>query len=125
MPVDVSQLKQRIAEVLDAKTDLKRLTSKTYETLSGDEKFAIRYNVIVLAEALGSICVHIAIEDLGQAPGSFSGCFELLDEKGICVTCAEDLSGIIKLRVYDSVKNGFYAVDKFLEAVEEKYAIDL
>jgi uncharacterized protein YutE (UPF0331/DUF86 family) len=139
MPVDVSQLKQRIAEVLDAKTDLKRLTSKTYETLSGDEKFAIRYNVIVLAEALGSICVHIAIEDLGQAPDSFSVCFELLDEQGICETCAEDLSGIIKLRnllthrywiiddqrVYDSVKNGFYAVDKFLEAVEEKYAIDL
>ncbi len=139
MPVDVSQLKQRITEVLDAKAELKRLTSKAFEKLSMDEKYAIRYHVIVLAEALGSVCLHIAKNDFGQEPISFSDCFKLLDEEGICSKSARDLSGLIGLRnllvhrywtvndrrVYDSARDGFYGVDKFLETVMEKYAVDL
>jgi uncharacterized protein YutE (UPF0331/DUF86 family) len=72
-------------------------------------------------------------------PLSFSECFILLDEAGVCGTCAQDLSPIIKLRnllihrywaiddkrVYDSIKNDFTGVDKFLESVREKYAIEL
>ncbi|MFB3889898.1 MAG: DUF86 domain-containing protein [Candidatus Bathyarchaeia archaeon] len=139
MPVDVNQLKQRITEVLDAKAELKRLTSKPYQELTGDEKSAIRYHVIILAEALGSICIHIAIEDVGETPDSFSACFDILEKEGICESCSNELSSIVKLRnllthrywiiddhlVYDSIRNGFYAVDKFLESVEDKYAIEL
>lgn len=62
----MSQLKQRISEVLEAKAELKRVTLKPYSKLSLDEKYAIRYHVIVLAEALGSICLHIAKEDFGH-----------------------------------------------------------
>jgi len=139
MPVDVSQLKQRITEVLDAKRELQRLTSKSYEKLTGDEKFAIRYHVIVLAEAVGNVCISIAKHDLGQEPMSYSDCFKLLDEESICENCATELSGLIGLRnllvhrywsvddrrVYNSTRDGFYSVDKYLEAVEEKYAVDL
>jgi uncharacterized protein YutE (UPF0331/DUF86 family) len=139
MPVDVDQLKQRITEVLDAKKELKRLTSKPYAKLSMDEKFAIRYHVIVLAEALGGVCLHVAKEDLGHEPLSYSECFRLLDEEGICGNCAKDLSAIVRLRnllthrywtiddqlVYNSIKDDFRGVDKFLKSVEEKYAVDL
>jgi uncharacterized protein YutE (UPF0331/DUF86 family) len=139
MPVDLSQLKQRINEVLEAKAELKRLTLKPYAKLSLDEKYAIRYHVIVLAEALGGVCLNVAREDLGQEPLSYSECFRLLDEEGVCGDCAKDLSAIVKLRnllthrywtiddeqVYNSIKDDFRGVDRFLESVEEKYAVDL
>lgn len=75
MPVDATQTKQRITEVLDAKTQLKRLTAKPYEELTMEQKYAIRYHVIVLAEALGAVCMHVAREDLKQDPLSYSECF--------------------------------------------------
>ena len=59
MPVNADHLKQRINEVLEAKSELNRLTSKPYAKLSLEGKYAIRYHIIVLAEALGSICLHI------------------------------------------------------------------
>jgi len=139
MPVDLSQLKQRITEVLDAKAELKRLTFKSYAKLSLDEKYAIRYHIIVLAEALGGICLHVAKEDLEKEPLSYSECFRLLDEEGVCGDCAKDLSAMVRLRnllthrywtiddqqVYDSIKNDFRGVDRFLESVQEKYAVEL
>ena len=139
MPVDVGQLRQRMLEVLDSKAELKRLTLKSYAKLNLDEKYAIRYHVIVLAEALGGVCLHIAKEDLGQEPLSYAECFRLLDEEGVCDDCAKDLSALVRLRnllthrywiiddeqVYDSIKNDFKGVDKVIGSVQEKYAINL
>jgi uncharacterized protein YutE (UPF0331/DUF86 family) len=139
MPVDVSQLKQRITEVLDAKAELKRLTSKPYAELSKEAKYAIRYQAVVLAEALGGICVHIAKEDLDREPASFSKCFRLLEKEGVCKDCAKDLVKIVGLRnllihrywtiederVYNSIKNDFRGVDRFVESVKERYAVDV
>ncbi len=139
MPINANQLKQRLTEVLDAKAELKRLTSKPYSELSKEAKYAIRYQVIILAEALGGACLHIAQEDLKLQPLSFSECFILLDEKGICENCAEGLGSITKLRnllihrywtiddkrIYDSIKNDFNGVDKFLESIQDRYAIEL
>lgn len=139
MPVDVSQVKQRITEVLDAKTELNRLTLKPYAELNAEEKYAIRYHIIVLAEALGSVCLQIAKEDLQQEPLSYSECFRLLDEEGISDNCAKELTALVRLRnllthrywiiddnqVYNSIKNDFKSVNKFLESVQDKYAIGL
>jgi uncharacterized protein YutE (UPF0331/DUF86 family) len=139
MPVDVSQIKQRITEVLDAKAELKRLTMKPYAELNMEEKYAIRYHVIVLAEALGSVCLHVAKEDLQQEPLSYSECFRLLDKEDISDNCAKELTALVRLRnllthrywiiddnqVYNSIKNDFKSVNKFLESVQDKYAIDL
>jgi uncharacterized protein YutE (UPF0331/DUF86 family) len=139
MPVDVSQVKQRITEVLDAKTELNRLTLTPYAELSSEEKYAIRYHIIVLAETLGSVCLQIAKEDLQQEPLSYSECFRLLDEEGISDNCAKELTALVRLRnllthrywiiddnqVYNSIKNDFKSVNKFLESVQDKYAIDL
>jgi uncharacterized protein YutE (UPF0331/DUF86 family) len=139
MPIDVNQLKQRITEVLDAKAELKRLTSKPYVELGKEARYAVRYQTIVLAEALGGVCLHIAKEDLDREPASFSKCFRLMDKEGVCNDCARDLVRIVGLRnllihrywtiddrrVYDSVKNDFRGVDRFVEGVKKRYAIDV
>lgn len=49
MPVNTQHLKQRISEILEAKSELVRLTSKPFSKLSLEEKYAIRYQIIVLA----------------------------------------------------------------------------
>lgn len=139
MPIDTSHLKQRITEVLEAKSELRRLTSKPYTQLNIEEKYAIRYHVIVLAEALGSTCLHIATEDFKLKPQSYAECFKVMEEKSICSNCARDLTAIIRLRnllthrywaiddkqIYDSIKDDFKGVDRFLRSVKEKYAINL
>ena len=139
MPVDVSQIKQRLKEVLYAKAELVKLTEKAYEKLDINAKYAIRYHVIVLAEALGNVCLHVAKEDLKQQPLSYSECFRLLDDEGISEDCAKELTKLVRLRnllthrywviddqqVYNSIKNDFHGVDSFLESISDKYAIDL
>jgi uncharacterized protein YutE (UPF0331/DUF86 family) len=69
MPINVEQIKQRITEILE-----------TIDELSLNEKYAIRYHVIVLAEALGNLCFQIAVEELNRAPESYSQCFKMLEE---------------------------------------------
>ena len=135
----MSQIKQRLTEVLEAKAELKRLTGKPYEKLDMNEKYAIRYHVIVLAEALGNVCLHVAREDLRQDPLSYSECFTILDGEGITENSAQELTKLVRLRnllthrywviddnqVYNSIKNDFKEVDSFLECVQDKYAIDI
>lgn len=135
----MSQIKQRLTEVLDAKAELKKLTGKPYEKLDMNEKYAIRYHVIVLAEALGNVCLHVAKEDLKQEPLSYSEYFRLLDNEGVSDGCAKELTKLVRLRnllthcywiiddfqVYSSIKNDFSGVDSFLESVQDKYAVDL
>ncbi|MEM3696687.1 MAG: HepT-like ribonuclease domain-containing protein [Candidatus Bathyarchaeia archaeon] len=138
MPINIDQLKQRINEILESETEIKRLTSKSYTKMSIEEKYAVRYHIIVTAEALGSICLQIAMEDLKLAPQSYSECFKIMEKEGIC-DCAKDLIALMRLRnllthrywitddakIYDSIKNNFKAVDRFLKSVKEKYAINV
>ncbi|MDW8041109.1 MAG: DUF86 domain-containing protein [Nitrososphaerota archaeon] len=138
MPVNVEHVKQRVVEILETVNELKRLTSKPYAELSLNEKYAIRYHIIVLAEALGSLCLQIAAEELNRAPQSYSQCFKMLEEEGVC-NCAKDLIAIMRLRnllvhrywviddsqVYDVIKGNFKAVDQFLKSVRDRYAISL
>jgi len=138
VPIDTGYLKQRISEVLEAISELKRLTSKPYSKLSQEEKYSIRYHVIVLAESVGGICVHVATEDFRREPLSYSECFKMLEDKGV-FDCAKDLIGIMRLRnllvhrywtiedsqVYDSIKKNFRGVHKFLGSMKRKYGINL
>ena len=101
-----------------------------------DEKYSLRYHVVVLVEALASICLHISIEGFGREPRSYPECFKLLEEKGL-IDCSEDLVKMARLRnilihrywiiddekVYDSIKKNFSCVEKLIESVEKKYWI--
>ena len=138
MGVDAGYLKQRMTEVLEAISELKRLTSKPYSKLRSDERYSIRYHVIVLAESVGSMCVHVATEDLRREPLSYSECFKMLEDEGV-FDCAKDLIETMRLRnllvhrywtiddaqVYDSIKKNFECVHKFLRSMKGKYGINL
>lgn len=138
MPVDISHLKQRISEVWEAMSEVKRLTSKPYSALSLEEKYSIRYHVIVLAEAVGGICIHVAVEDIGREPQSYSECFRILEDEGV-FDCSKDLIRIMRLRnllvhrywtiddaqIYDSIKKDFRCIDNFLRGVKGRYGISL
>lgn len=138
MPVDTGYLKQRIKEILEAKSELRRLTSKPFSKLSLEEKYAIRYQIIVLAEGLGSICLQVATEDFKLEPQSYSECFRLLEGKQV-YDRAKDLISITRLRnllthhywiiddsqVYESIRHNFKSVDKFIRNVKRRYAIVL
>ena len=106
--------------------ELERITSKRFEELSIDERYSMRYQIIVLAEAIGSLCLHISIEELGCEPDSYSDCLSRLRDAGI-IDCAEDLVKIIRMRnllvhrywnvddsmVYSSVRGNFECVNRF------------
>jgi len=127
-----------MSEVLEAMSELKRLTSKPYSMLSLEEKYSIRYHVIVLAEAVGGICIHVAMEDIGREPKSYSECFRMLEDEGV-FDCSRDLISMMRLRnllvhrywtiddaqIYNSIKKDFKCIDNFLRSVKGRYGISL
>ena len=136
MGVDRAYLKARVREARDAMRNLIRLSSKPFESLSLDEIYSMRYQIIVLAEAIGSICIHIALEDLNYEPSSLSDCVSYLSQAGL-LDCAEDIISMFKLRnllvhrywviddrkVMSSVRENFKCVERFLKWVEERYGL--
>lgn len=91
---------------------------------------------MVLTEALGSLCLHIAVEDLGCEPMSYAECFKLLENRGLAER-AEELVRIVRLRnllvhrywsiddakVHESVKRNFGCVEDLMSRVERKYGL--
>jgi len=75
---------------LEAVKELKRLNAQRFEELSFDERHSMRYQIIVLAEAIGNICIHISLEDLGYEPESYSDCLTYLRDKSD-IRSGEDL----------------------------------
>jgi len=104
--------------------------------MNSDEKYSLRYQIIVLAEALGSMCLHVVINELGKEPESYLECFKILEEKGL-ITSSENLIKISRLRnlithrywsiengkIYNSIKNNFKEVEELLIKMEEQYGI--
>ncbi|MGC9137246.1 hypothetical protein [Caldivirga sp.] len=43
-----------------------------FENLNIDERYSMRYNLIVLVEALATVCLHVAIELYGLRPRSYA-----------------------------------------------------
>lgn len=136
MGVDIDYLKGRIGEIRKTIGELSRLVSKPYAEIDLDEKYSMRYQLVVLVEALGDMGMHIAIEDLGSEPRSYAECFKLLEANEL-IESAEDLVKMVRLRnllvhrywiiddakVYKAVKEDFERVLELLEKVREKYGI--
>lgn len=136
MGVDTEYLKSRIEEVRELIGEAKRLVSKQYKELSMDEKYSLRYQIIALVESLGSMCLHIATEDLAKEPGSYSECFKLLENEGLAVY-SEEVIKIIRLRniivhrywtvddakIYSSIKEDFKEIEELLIKIGERYGI--
>jgi uncharacterized protein YutE (UPF0331/DUF86 family) len=126
MPVDEDVLKTRISDVRLAAKELQRLASKPFVELNVDEKYSMRYNVVVLVESLVSLCVHIATEAYDQRPMSYKEAVRIVAEK-LNLRCIEDLESLVSLRnllihrywivndkkIYEGVKTNFKCVNRY------------
>lgn len=137
MTVDKQYLSGRIQEIRQISKQLsKTVFQHPFTKISEDEKYSLRYHVIVLAEALGSLCLHIALEDFEEEPASYSDCLRLIYTKSLAESI-DDLISIIRLRnllvhrywviddekVYQSIKEDFHELESLLRRVEKKYEI--
>lgn len=134
MPVDDDVLRSRISEVRLAMDELQRLTSKPFAELNVDERYSMRYNIVVMVESLASLCVHLATEAYAQRPMSYREAVRAVVEK-MDLRGVEDLESLVGLRnllihrywivederVYQGVKTNFKCVEKFLSRVEEAF----
>jgi len=134
MLVDSDVLKVRISEVRLAMNELRRLTSKSFVKLNVDEKYSMRYNVVVLVESLVSLCTHIAAEAYVERPTSYREAVRVVAER-LGVTCVDDLESLVGLRnllihrywtvederIYGGVKTNFKCVEGLLSRVEEAF----
>ena len=119
-----------MSDILEAIAELRRLVSREFKEMSIDERYSMRYNLIVLVEFLASLCLHVALEHCGLRPRSYAECFRRVSER-LSVSCYGDLESLARLRnvlvhrywairdeaIYDSVRRDFGCVMEFISKV--------
>jgi len=134
VPVDLDVVRSRVSDIKASIRELHRLTSKRYDELSVDEKYSMRYNVIVLVEALVALCSHVAVEELGRVPRSYRESVRIVAEH-LGIPCVGDLEALVGLRnllihryqvilddkVYSFIKEDFKCLHRLIEEVMKRY----
>lgn len=132
MKVSKEYISRLASEVRSSITFILRVVEKPFEDISEAEKYAIRYHLITIAEALTSIALHVCREVLNQRPETPIHAFKLLVEgKVISNEVFMELSKFIGLRnllvhrywvindenIYENIKGDFKCVEEFLKNV--------
>ena len=134
MPVDVDVVRSRLSDVRGFIAEARRIASKEYSKLCVDERYALRYCVIALVEALVALCTHVAVEELGREPRTYRESVRLVAEH-LGVECRDSLEALVGLRnilihryrvvdderIYKSVKKDFKCVEELLRRVVEEW----
>jgi len=132
MSINKDYISRLVLDIRKSIEAINRLTSKPYETMTDAERFATRYHLIVMAEALIAIAIHIARRAFSKEPETPSHALKILkDEKLISSKEYNDLLSLIRLRnllvhrywvidderIYNNVKNNFKSIMKFIEGI--------
>jgi uncharacterized protein YutE (UPF0331/DUF86 family) len=132
LKVSKEYISRLASEVRSSITFILRVVEKPFEDISEAEKYAIRYHLITIAEALTSIALHVCREVLNQRPETPIHAFKLLVEgKVISNEVFMELSKFIGLRnllvhrywvindenIYENIKGDFKCVEEFLKNV--------
>lgn len=82
MEYDIQKLKTRFAEVREHLNEVKKLRDLSDDELLADSRnmAAMKYHLLVILEAMGSICVHVCARGLKKAVNEYAECFEFLKE---------------------------------------------
>ena len=130
--VDRERIKRFISEIRGAILFISKCSERPFEELTDSDKYAIRYNIIVIAEATSAIALHICRNIYGLEPETPIHALKLLADKNfIQRSLSEELVKIIKLRnllvhryrviddkiIYDTIKKDFRYVGEFIERV--------
>ena len=136
MPADPSVLRYRIDDIRSIISELEDLVSKPFEELSIHEKYSMRYLVILLVEALVSLCAHISVEEYGRSLTSYRDVVRFVCQR-LDVRCVDNLEALISLRnllihrywtindrqIYDSIRSDFECVERFLKKIREVFSV--
>ena len=131
MPIDRNMIRYRIHDILNSINEIIRITSKPFKDLTIDEKYAIRYNIIVLVESLTSISIHLCIEILKRRPSSYREAVQCASE-ALRLHCYDKLIKLVGLRnllvhryweihdeeIYEFIKKDFECLHEFLSRIE-------
>jgi len=127
----IDKLVRDIKESIDT---IKAYVSKPYEGLNEVEKYAIRYHLIVIAEALMSAILHVVRRAFGFTPETpIHALSKLRDEGLISNEELRDITNIIKLRnllvhrywiiddrrVYENILKDFHNILTFIKRLQE------
>jgi uncharacterized protein YutE (UPF0331/DUF86 family) len=130
--IDRERIKRFISEIRNAILFISKCSEKSFEELTDSDKYAIRYNIIVIAEAVSAIALHICRNIYGLEPETPIHALKLLaDRSFIQRSLSEELVKIIRLRnllvhrywviddkiIYDAVKKNFRSVEEFIKRV--------
>jgi uncharacterized protein YutE (UPF0331/DUF86 family) len=81
--VDRERIKRFISEVRSAISFISKCSERPFEELTDSDKYAIRYNIIVIAEALSAIALHICRNIYGLEPETPIHALKLLADKNL------------------------------------------
>ncbi|MBI4253427.1 DUF86 domain-containing protein [Candidatus Uhrbacteria bacterium] len=115
MEFDIQKLKTRFAEIREHLEEIKTLARYADEELFADSRnmAAMKYHLLVILEAMGSICVHVCARGLQKAVNEYAECFEFLRDGNIIPA---ELSGeLIKMVRFRSL-----IVHRYWEADDRK-----
>jgi uncharacterized protein YutE (UPF0331/DUF86 family) len=132
MSLDKEIIRAKINEILGIVAELRRITSKGYGEMSIDEIYSMRYNTIIIAESIASLCFYIASKYFNMSPRFYSECFKEVSQR-LNVSCYEYLISLTRLRnllihrywiikdelVYDNIKRNFKCIENFIKKIEE------
>jgi len=99
-------VRRRVLDIENAMAELRRLTSKEFREMSLDEVYSMRYNVIVLAEALTALAAHVLVERFGYRPRTYVEAVEQL-AKRLGVACVDKL----KVRLRNLLVHAYWTID--------------
>ncbi|WP_243674673.1 DUF86 domain-containing protein [Vulcanisaeta distributa] len=99
---------------------------------------AVRYELIVIAEALMALVIHIVRRDLNERPRTPINALMILRNRGLLtINEYEDLSKLVRLRnllvhrywiiddylIYQNVKTNFKSLINFINRLRSRYGI--
>jgi len=121
----IQEINETISAIIDA-------TNKPYDRVNTVEKYAIRYHLIVIAEALIALALHIARRMFNTRPETPIHALQVLRDNQLLIGDEyRDVVNIVKLRnllihrywtiddekIYNTVKKDFKNIRRFLKRI--------
>jgi len=121
----IQEINKTISAIIDA-------TNKPYDRVNTVEKYAIRYHLIVIAEALIALALHIARRMFNTRPETPIHALQVLRDNQLLIGDEyRDVVNIVKLRnllvhrywtiddekIYNTVKKDFKNIQRFLKRI--------
>jgi len=132
MSVNGEYVRRLVADIKDSIRFINEVSSKPYTALGDAEKYAIRYNLIVIAEAIVALTIHIVRKVFSREPETPMHALKIIRDKGLMTEDEyNDVRKLIRLRnlllhrywiiddrrIYEDIRKDFKSLVRFIERV--------